>query len=95
MARELSVAKTTVTSVSQGYRRSRRIEMPEFDAFWNGQAASRDTLAALMREQAQATPAHQPVLEIDASGDCDYQAVAKVLALAKNAGLANIGFVRR
>ena len=65
------------------------------DAFCNGQAASRDTLAALMREQAQATPAHQPVLEIDASGDCDYQAVAKVLALAKNAGLANIGFVRR
>ena len=26
VARELSVAKTTVTSVSQGYRRSRRIE---------------------------------------------------------------------
>lgn len=26
VARELTVAKTTVTSVSQGYRRSRRIE---------------------------------------------------------------------
>lgn len=26
IARELAVAKTTVTSVSQGYRRSRRIE---------------------------------------------------------------------
>ncbi len=26
IARELSVARTTVTSVSQGYRRSRRIE---------------------------------------------------------------------
>lgn len=32
------------------------------------------------------------VLSIDASGDADYQVVAKVLAAAQNAGLGNIRF---
>lgn len=35
----------------------------------------------------------QPViLRIDASGEVDYQVVAKVLATAQNAGLGNIRF---
>jgi len=34
-------------------------------------------------------------LRIDADGDCDYQAVTTVLAQARNAGMTNIGFVRR
>jgi len=63
--------------------------------FWNGQATGRDGLAALMQEQGRVAPARQATLQIDASGDCDYQAVAKVLAMAKNAGLARIGFVRK
>ena len=63
--------------------------------FWNGQATARDGLAALMREAGRVAPARQATLRIDASGDCDYQAVAQVLAMAKNAGLARIGFVRK
>jgi len=63
--------------------------------FWNGSATDGAALPALMRAAAGASAGGQPLLKIDASGDCDYQAVAKVLAAARNAGLANIGFVRK
>ncbi len=64
-------------------------------AFWNGQATTRAGLDALLREHGRPAPAQQALLRIDANGDCDYQAVAKVLAMAKNAGLAKIGFVKQ
>jgi biopolymer transport protein ExbD len=35
-----------------------------------------------------------PTIEIDASGDADYQVVANVLALAQSEGLNKIRFVR-
>ncbi|MDH5832332.1 ExbD/TolR family protein [Luteimonas kalidii] len=62
---------------------------------WNGNATDLEHLPALMREAAGTAASGQPLLRIDASGDCDYQAVASVLAAARNAGLTNIGFVRR
>lgn len=63
--------------------------------YWNGIPVELSALPALMREESRHPPEVQPMLQIDASGDCDYQAVAKVLAVARNAGLAKIGFVRR
>ena len=63
--------------------------------YWDGQAVSAGELAARMRQQALAAAAEQPLLKIDASGDCEYQAVARVVAQARNAGMAKIGFVRR
>ena len=65
------------------------------EVFWNGEAADAAALAERMRASARASGAAQPLLKIDASGDSDYQAVAKVLAMARNAGLDHIGFVRK
>ncbi len=62
---------------------------------WDGESLSRQALAARMRDMAGKPPAEQPLLRIDASGDCEYQAVTRVLADASNAGLAKVGFVRR
>lgn len=64
-------------------------------AYWNGSAAGGDTLSQLMQAAVLASDGPQPVLRIDADGDCDYQAVTTVLAQARNAGMTNIGFVRR
>ena len=63
--------------------------------FWNGQATTRGSLDVLMREAGQVPAGQQAPLRIDANGDADYQSVAKVLAMARNAGLENIGFVRK
>ncbi|WP_202845226.1 ExbD/TolR family protein [Luteimonas saliphila] len=63
--------------------------------FWNGSATDRVALRTLMATVAADAGAPQPLLRIDASGDCDYQAVAQVLATARNAGLDHIGFVRK
>jgi len=62
---------------------------------WNGETTSRAQLRSLMATAASGASGTQPLLRIDASGDCDYQAVAQVLAAARNAGLGNIGFVRK
>jgi biopolymer transport protein ExbD len=64
-------------------------------AWWNGEAVDRETLKARMHAEAKAPAQEQPMLEIDASGDCDYQSVARVVAMAKNVRLARIGFVAR
>ena len=63
---------------------------------WNGMAVDPAGLEARMRVAAGVDPGQpRPLLRISASGDCDYQAVARVLASARNAGLDNIGFVRQ
>jgi len=64
-------------------------------SYWNGSAAAGATLSELMRAAVASADGPQPLLRIDASDDCDYQAVTTVLAQARNAGLTNIGFVRR
>ncbi len=63
-------------------------------AYWNEEAVGADELRRRMSVEAMVAVAHQPMLQIDASGDCDYQAVTRVVAAAKNEGLAKIGFVR-
>lgn len=62
---------------------------------WNGAPASLAGLPALLDGIAQADPAHAPLLRIDANADADYGDVARVLALARNAGVRRIAFVRR
>ncbi len=64
------------------------------DVFMNGQPAPLSALGAMFSAEAVRAGETLPVVEIDASGDADYQVVAKVLALAQNAGLEKIRFVR-
>jgi biopolymer transport protein ExbD len=61
----------------------------------DGDAVSASQLPALFAVQARLAPAGQPMLQVDADGDADYQAVARVLAAANGAGLRKVGFVRR
>lgn len=62
--------------------------------YWNGSATSLQALPALMREAAVGgEPGMPPLLAIDADPDSEYQALAKVLATARNARLHRIGFV--
>jgi len=64
------------------------------EVFWNGSATPLSALPALMQGAVECHPGNPPGLQIDANGDSDYQAVAKVMALAKNAEMTNIAFVR-
>lgn len=65
------------------------------ELFWNGEDTSRMQLVERMREAARGGVETQPMLQIDAAGDADYQAVVQVLAEAERAGLARIGFLRQ
>ncbi len=62
---------------------------------WNGSdlpmSALRDTMS--IEAGRYADPMKQPVIEIDADKDAQYDVLATVLATAKNAGLVRIGFV--
>ncbi|MGN6512889.1 MAG: ExbD/TolR family protein [Lysobacteraceae bacterium] len=62
---------------------------------WNGVPASLARLPSLLDGIAQADAARAPLLRIDANADADYGDVARVLALARNAGVRRIAFVRR
>jgi len=64
------------------------------EVFMNGQPAPLSALGAMFSAEAVRAGETLPVVEIDASGDADYQVVAKVLALSQNAGLEKIRFVR-
>ncbi|MBP6749661.1 MAG: biopolymer transporter ExbD [Xanthomonadaceae bacterium] len=64
------------------------------EVFMNDQPAPLSALGAMFSAEAVRAGETLPVVEIDASGDADYQVVAKVLALAQNAGLEKIRFVR-
>jgi len=61
---------------------------------WNGGAMSMAALPALLDAEAGRVPGASPLLRIDANAEADYGTVAKVLALARNAGMDRIGFVR-
>ncbi|MCW0377517.1 Biopolymer transport protein ExbD [Xanthomonas sacchari] len=62
--------------------------------FWNAAPLSfRDLQPRLQEAMAQAA-GNPPELRIDASPDADYEAMAKVLAAAKNADVQRIGFVQ-
>lgn len=64
------------------------------DVYVNGQLAPQSALDAMLSAEAVRAGQTLPVVEIDASGDADYEVVAKVLALSQNAGLEKIRFVR-
>jgi len=61
---------------------------------WNGAPTSLDALPAQLGDLAQAAPTHPPLLRVAPNADADYGVVARVLAMARNAGVERIGFVR-
>ena len=62
------------------------------DVYRDGALVPAPALAGLLQAAARAT-ATPPALRIDASDQADYESVAQVLAAARGAGLANIGFL--
>lgn len=62
---------------------------------WNGTALPMSALSDTMTIEAEryADPLLQPVIEIDTDKDAQYDTLAKVLAIARNAGMVRIGFV--
>jgi biopolymer transport protein ExbD len=61
---------------------------------WNGAPTSVAALPAQLATIAR-DDAHPPLLRIDANADADYGVVAKILAMARTAGIDRIGFVRQ
>jgi biopolymer transport protein ExbD len=59
--------------------------------FWNGQPVSADALPARMRAESGKQP--QPAVQLRADRNVRYDAVARTLAAAQQAGLTRIGFV--
>lgn len=64
------------------------------DVYVNSQLVPLSALDAMLSAEAVRAGQTLPVVEIDASGEADYEIVAKVLALAQNAGLEKIRFMR-
>lgn len=63
--------------------------------YWNGNPTSTASLQALLESERARDGTDMATLQIDASGDADYGAVARVLAAARNANWPRVGFVRR
>ncbi len=62
--------------------------------FWDNLPLPRNALeASLQIETLGKAIKDQPLLRIDASPDAEYQVIADVLAIARNVGVAKIGFV--
>jgi biopolymer transport protein ExbD len=62
--------------------------------FWGNLPLPRSALeASLQIETLGKSVKDQPLLRIDASPEAEYQVVADVLAVARNVGVAKIGFV--
>ena len=59
--------------------------------FWNDRAVDDAQLAANLADASRQTP--QPELHLRAEKTTQYQKVAEVMAAARNAGMAKIGFI--
>ena len=59
--------------------------------FWQGEAIAADALPARLAEAGKRQP--QPELHLRADRDTRYQVLAEVMAQARQAGIARIGFV--
>jgi len=59
--------------------------------FWNEREVRRDELAARLSSAASQQP--QPEVHLSADKDTRYQRVAEIMAAAKEAGIAKLGFV--
>ncbi len=62
------------------------------EVFFNNQPAPLSALSAMFSAEAVRAGATLPSVRISASGDADYQVIAKVLATAQSAGFTKIGF---
>ena len=62
---------------------------------WNNNPVQIGALQSMMENEVQRDPTNQPLLQIDANGDAEYDVMAKVLAAAKNAQMLKIGFVQQ
>ena len=63
--------------------------------YWNNAPVAMDALEGMMENEVQRDPTNQPELKIDAAGDSQYDALAHVLAAARNAKMEKIGFVKQ
>jgi len=59
--------------------------------FWDNVPMPKAAVEASMLLEAQRDP--QPLIELEASQEAQYQVLTEVLSMAKNAGLQKIGFV--
>ncbi|RYZ74002.1 MAG: biopolymer transporter ExbD [Lysobacteraceae bacterium] len=62
---------------------------------WNNGTVQISALQSMMEAEVQRDPTNQPLLQIDANPDAQYDVMAKVLAAAKNARMLKIGFVQQ
>ena len=62
---------------------------------WNNNPVQVSALQNMMENEVQRDPTNQPLLQIDANPDAQYEVMAKVLASAKNAQMLKIGFVQQ
>ena len=62
---------------------------------WNNTPVQVSALQNMMENEVQRDPTNQPLLQIDANPDAQYEVMAKVLASAKNAQMLTIGFVQQ
>lgn len=62
------------------------------EVFFAGQPVPASALPSLFSAEIERSGEQSPSLVLDASGEADYQVVAKVLATAQNAGLTRIKF---
>lgn len=63
--------------------------------FWNDSPTPMTSLLSMMRTAIEGDVNNQPTLEIDVNEEADYGVLAKVLAVAKNAQMQKIGFVKK
>ena len=62
---------------------------------WNNNPVQVSAVQAMMENEVQRDPTNQPLLQIDANPDAQYDVMAKVMAAAKNARMLKIGFVQQ
>ncbi len=63
--------------------------------FWDNSPTPVSALQKMMEEEVARDPSNQPELQIDTNDQAEYGVLAKVLAAAKNADMAKIGFVQK
>ncbi|WP_256645960.1 ExbD/TolR family protein [Thermomonas paludicola] len=62
--------------------------------YWNDSPADMNALQKRMQDEIARDPSNQPELQIETNDQAEYGVLAKVLAAAKNAEMAKIGFVQ-
>ena len=62
--------------------------------FVDGRPVPMSALPSMFSAEVERADARSPAMKIHANGEADYQVIAKVLAVAENAGVRNIAFVR-